>query len=72
MERQDITFRVSMVLTCCALHNLCETHGETFDTEWDVPAAATAVEPVVAADQGVEEEGRDVREGLMRHLLANS
>ncbi|XP_070819612.1 uncharacterized protein [Chaetodon trifascialis] len=68
----DVQLVKSMVLTCCALHNLCETHGETFETEWDVPAAATAVEPVVAVDQGVEEEGRDVREGLIRHLLANS
>lgn len=59
----------SMVMTCCALHNLCENHGEMYVTEWGTPAAETAVEPVIAVAQGVEEEGRDVREGPMRHFF---
>jgi len=54
-----------MVLTCCALHNLCERHGEDYQHEWDT---AVAAEPVVPLAQGVEEEGGDVREGLMRFL----
>ncbi|CAM4570163.1 unnamed protein product [Leuciscus chuanchicus] len=61
----DVTIVKSMILSCCALHNLCETHGEDYDNDWDAPAAA---EPVVAVAQGVEEEGRDVREGLMRYF----
>ncbi|XP_073689375.1 uncharacterized protein [Garra rufa] len=61
----DVTNVKSMILTCCALHNLCERHGEDYDNVWDAPAAA---EPVVAVAQGVEEEGRDVREGLMRYF----
>ena len=63
----DVQLVKSMVVTCCALHNLCENHGETYENEWDAPAA---VEPVVAVAQGVEEEGRDVREGLMHHLMS--
>ncbi|XP_051572771.1 uncharacterized protein LOC127451837 [Myxocyprinus asiaticus] len=67
MKRNDCDVKLvkSMVLTCCALHNLCESHGEAYENEWDSPSAA---EPVVALAQAVEEEGRDVREGLMRYL----
>ncbi len=61
----DVTLVDSMVLTCCAPHNLCKSHGEAYDNEWD---AAAASEPVVALAQGVEEEGRDLREGLMCYL----
>ena len=42
------------------LCNKC--HGEAYDDEWD----AAAAEPGVAAGQGAEEEGSDIREGLMR------
>lgn len=63
MKRNDNDFEVvkSMEVTCCALHNLCETHGEDYQSEWDAPvAAAVAAEAVVALIQGAEEEGRDV------------
>ena len=65
LKRNDCDLKLvkSMVLTCCALHNLCESHGETYDTEWD---SSATVQPVMAVAQGVEEEGRDIREGLMR------
>lgn len=43
----DVSLVKSMVLTCCALHNLCERHGEEYDGEWDVAAAVTEpAEPV--------------------------
>ncbi|XP_074527630.1 uncharacterized protein LOC141791248 [Halichoeres trimaculatus] len=61
----DIELVKSMVVTCCALHNLCETHGEDYQSEWDITSAA---EPVVSLAHGAEEEGRDVRDGLMRYL----
>ncbi|XP_060761383.1 uncharacterized protein LOC132871280 [Neoarius graeffei] len=67
----DLSLVRSMVLTCCALHNLCESHGEKYNTEWD-PAAVALPMPGVAGPQEVEEEGRDVREGLMRYLTTNS
>ncbi|XP_013883252.1 putative nuclease HARBI1 isoform X3 [Austrofundulus limnaeus] len=31
----DISHAKSMALTCCALHNLCESRGETFDPSWE-------------------------------------
>ncbi|XDV29347.1 hypothetical protein PO909_032484, partial [Leuciscus waleckii] len=67
MKRNDCAVDLvkSMVLTCCALHNLCESHGEAYESAWDPPSAA---EPVLALAQPVEEEGRDVREALMRYL----
>lgn len=73
LKRNDCDTQLvkSMVLTCCALHNLCEDHGETYETSWDVPEAA-AHKPAVAVAQGVEEEGRDVRDALMQYLSCNS
>ncbi|XP_058478698.1 uncharacterized protein zgc:113227 [Solea solea] len=70
LKRNDCVIQLvkSMVVTCCALHNLCESYGETYNSEWDALTAVTVVEPVVEVAQGAE-EGRDVREGLMRHLL---
>lgn len=65
----DIQLVKSMVLACCALHNICERHGENYQHEWDAPvAAAVPQQPAVVLGQCAEEEGRDVREGLMRHL----
>uniref|UniRef100_A0A8C2HKI6 DDE Tnp4 domain-containing protein n=1 Tax=Cyprinus carpio TaxID=7962 RepID=A0A8C2HKI6_CYPCA len=66
MKRNDCAVHLvkSMVLTCCALHNLCESHGEAYESAWDPPSAA---EPVLGLAQPVEEEGRDVREALMRY-----
>uniref|UniRef100_A0A3Q0RQP3 Uncharacterized protein n=1 Tax=Amphilophus citrinellus TaxID=61819 RepID=A0A3Q0RQP3_AMPCI len=46
----DIQLVKSMVATC-ALHNLCETYGETYETSWDVPIAS-ALQPVVALAHG--------------------
>lgn len=54
-----------MALTCCSLHNLCESHGEDDDSVWE--AHAVAAGPNVVLSQAVEEEGRDVREGLMHY-----
>ncbi len=67
MKRNDCAVNLvkSMVLTCCALHNLCESHGEVYENAWDLPPAA---ETVVAVPRAAEEEGRDVRAGLMRYL----
>ncbi|XP_034019547.1 protein ANTAGONIST OF LIKE HETEROCHROMATIN PROTEIN 1-like [Thalassophryne amazonica] len=37
LKRNDCDLRLtkSTVMTCCALHNLCENHGQTYDMEWD-------------------------------------
>uniref|UniRef100_A0A672GSN4 DDE Tnp4 domain-containing protein n=1 Tax=Salarias fasciatus TaxID=181472 RepID=A0A672GSN4_SALFA len=59
----------SMVLACCALHNLCESHGEDDSNEWSLTVqAGAAAEPEVALGQTGDEEGKDVREALMRPL----
>ncbi|XP_070406843.1 uncharacterized protein [Nothobranchius furzeri] len=59
----DVELLKYMVLTCCVLYNICESHGEEY-VECDAPAD----EPVVANMQEVAEEGSDVREALMRHF----
>jgi len=40
-------------------------NGEAYENALDLPPAA---ETVVAVPQAVEEEGRDVRAGLLRYL----
>ncbi len=42
------------------------SNGEAYANAWDLPPAA---ETVVAVPQAVEEEGRDVRAGVLRALL---
>ncbi|KAM9364221.1 uncharacterized protein KZ484_010498 isoform 2-T4 [Pholidichthys leucotaenia] len=64
----DIELVKSMVVTCCALHNLCETHGEAFDTALD----AAADEVVVSAAELAEDRGGGVRDALMQYLCTNN
>lgn len=59
----------SIVLTCCALHNLCEIHGEAYETALDQPDAdAGALQPEQCVQRDVE-EGRVVRDVLMDYLV---
>ncbi|XP_061919297.1 uncharacterized protein LOC133660681 [Entelurus aequoreus] len=60
----DIEVVKSMVLTCCALHNLCERREEEYRQEWDAHVTAPAPARTPASDD--EEEGEDVRVALMR------
>ncbi|XP_063309365.1 uncharacterized protein LOC134610344 [Pelobates fuscus] len=30
----DCTFLPTLALACCVLHNMCETHGQSFDAHW--------------------------------------
>ncbi|XP_040275584.1 protein ANTAGONIST OF LIKE HETEROCHROMATIN PROTEIN 1-like [Bufo bufo] len=62
----DIELPKAMVLTCCALHNICERHGEDFYQDWNT----NAEEPVRVVAQDMEEECNEVRQALMRHLNA--
>ncbi|XP_063284820.1 uncharacterized protein LOC134612308 [Pelobates fuscus] len=60
----DIALVKSMVLTCCALHNLCERHGEDFHQDWNT----SAEEPGRVITLDSEEECSEIRQALMRHL----
>ncbi len=42
-----------------------KSNGEAYENAWDLPPAAKTV---VAVPQAVEEEGRDVRAGVLRCL----
>ncbi|KAM9377752.1 uncharacterized protein KZ484_010056 [Pholidichthys leucotaenia] len=63
----DIALSKSMVLTCCALHNLCESHGEIFDNTLD----DAVDEPAVGANHGSEEQGAHIRDAVMQYLCSN-
>ncbi|XP_073474162.1 uncharacterized protein [Aquarana catesbeiana] len=61
----DIKLAKSMVLTCCALHNLCDSHGEDFHQDWNT----SSEEPVLEiAAQDIEEECSEIRQALIWHL----
>ncbi|XP_077340586.1 uncharacterized protein LOC143984150 [Lithobates pipiens] len=67
MKRNDSDIKLdkSMVLTCCALHNLCESHGEDFHQDWNT----SLEEPVlVIAAQDIEEECSEIHQAVVRHL----
>ncbi len=53
----------------CVLHSrhvdVFNSNGQAYENAWDLSPAA---ETVVAVPQAVEEEGRDVRAGVLRYL----
>ncbi len=53
----------------CVFHSrhvdVFNSNGQAYENAWDLPPAA---ETVVAVPQAVEEEGRDVRAGVLRYL----
>uniref|UniRef100_A0A3Q3A0V1 DDE Tnp4 domain-containing protein n=1 Tax=Kryptolebias marmoratus TaxID=37003 RepID=A0A3Q3A0V1_KRYMA len=63
----DVELVKSMVLTCCALHNLFENHGESFETSLDLPdAEVAALQPVQGVPRDLDE---GTREALMKYLV---
>ncbi|KAK7884157.1 hypothetical protein WMY93_027280 [Mugilogobius chulae] len=50
MKRNDCGLELTkrMILACCALHNLCESHGEVYRSAWDGRAEDEDVAPVDA------------------------
>lgn len=57
----------SLALTCCALHNLCESRGETFENAWADPEVSPWPDAAPTIYKGVEVEGVK-RNALMLHL----
>ncbi len=53
----------------CVFHSrhadVFNSNGQAYENAWDLPPAA---ETVVAVPQAEEEEGRDVRAGVLRYL----
>ncbi|KAM9425660.1 uncharacterized protein KZ484_011775 [Pholidichthys leucotaenia] len=64
----DIELVKSIVVTYCALHNLCETHGEDFDATLD----DAVDEVVVSAAEVAEDHGGDIRDAVMQYLCTNN
>ncbi|XP_049579200.1 uncharacterized protein zgc:113227 [Syngnathus scovelli] len=62
----DIQMVKSMVLTCCALHNICERQGEEYRDRWDTPAVTRMQD--VNDEEEEEEEGGHVRDDVVRFL----
>uniref|UniRef100_A0A8C4RM29 Putative nuclease HARBI1 n=1 Tax=Erpetoichthys calabaricus TaxID=27687 RepID=A0A8C4RM29_ERPCA len=70
VKRSDCNVNLvkSMVLTCCILHNLCESRGEVFREEWRWPAAPQ--QPTVPVYQERVTEGTEVREALLHYFAS--
>ncbi|XP_060752309.1 uncharacterized protein LOC132863488 isoform X2 [Tachysurus vachellii] len=58
----------TMVLTCCVLHNLCETHGEQYSEEWDPPAAGDQILMPLSPEGDAEGAAVGVRDALVHYL----
>lgn len=61
----DIDLFRMMVTTCCALHNLCECHGEVYNHTWDIAPAGRRRAAGAGEATG---EGRAVRNALVQLL----
>lgn len=59
-----------MVLTCCALHNLCEDHYAAYDPSWAVPAVDQNAPLAEGAQR--EEEEQNVRDALVHYLAGTA
>ncbi|XP_047661226.1 protein ANTAGONIST OF LIKE HETEROCHROMATIN PROTEIN 1 isoform X2 [Tachysurus fulvidraco] len=58
----------TMVLTCCVLHNFCETHGEQYSEEWDPPAAGDQILMPLSPEGDAEGAAVGVRDALVHYL----
>ncbi|XP_061897303.1 uncharacterized protein LOC133646192 [Entelurus aequoreus] len=67
-KRNDCGLHVvpTMILACCILHNVCESHGDAFNGEWLTEAAeAESPQPSYAeapANGGEPSQGEEVRQ----------
>ncbi|XP_070397963.1 uncharacterized protein [Nothobranchius furzeri] len=66
----DVSLVRSMILTCCALHNLCESHGEHYDNVWTTETEYPEPVAVPPPPQNTGDEGgRAKRDDLMMYLV---
>ncbi|XP_060765273.1 uncharacterized protein LOC132873584 isoform X2 [Neoarius graeffei] len=70
LKRNDsqIDLVKTMVLTCCVLHNLCETHDEQYSEEWDPPATGDQILVALPPEEDAEGAAVDVRDALVHYL----
>ncbi|XP_026797868.3 uncharacterized protein LOC113543669 [Pangasianodon hypophthalmus] len=70
LKRNDshIDLVKTMVLTCCVLHNLCETHGEQYSEEWDPPAAGDQILVALPPEEDADGAAVGVRNALVHYL----
>uniref|UniRef100_A0A8C5LSG9 DDE Tnp4 domain-containing protein n=1 Tax=Leptobrachium leishanense TaxID=445787 RepID=A0A8C5LSG9_9ANUR len=57
----DCTFLPTLVLACCVLHNICETHEQSFDSHWlegvdtgDTPSTPSYLYSLIPVDSHAE------------------
>lgn len=70
LKRNDshIDLVKTMVLTCCVLHNLCESHGEHYSEEWDPPAAGDQILLALPPEGDGEGAAVGVRDALVHYI----
>lgn len=64
----DINLVKSMVLACCALHNLCEDHGHVCENLLEMPESVVADTSGVVAD-AEDNSGKEIRDTLMQYIV---
>ena len=61
-----------VIAACCALHNICESKGETFMAGWEVEAnrlAADYAQPDTRAIRRAHQEALCIREALKTSFM---
>lgn len=72
MKRMDMKPEyIPIVITaCCTLHNICEIHGEEFDTDWLPEAISQPSDdtPTDTTHLSASTSGTDVRNNFVKHF----
>ncbi|XP_006001092.1 uncharacterized protein LOC102354795 [Latimeria chalumnae] len=67
----DLSFLPTVINACCALHNICELHGDPFDASWNEaePSEEDLAQPVDRhANCEDNDEAKEIREAVAQAL----
>ncbi len=73
MKRIDIDVRnvPELIAACCALHNICEVHGDSFDEDW-LEGVEITRETEASDGTTQSESGDSIRRALMSYFQQNA
>ena len=73
LKRNDTNWKyvVQQVAACCTLHNVCEIHGDSFDSSWEVANPKDTRASSGVANQSSHTSGHDVWEALVTYFATH-
>lgn len=58
-----------IIAACCVLHNICEVHGESFDSTWAMEDENNLPQPVAPATaDGIQNHAKQIRDALLQYF----